>query len=272
MLDKIFYKIGLGEKEVAIYFTLLEEGASTATNLSKKVQIPRSTLYAFLEVLLERGLVIQSLYDGTKLWFAQSPEVLVKLIDSELNEWSNIKTGFLNILPDLLEKRAIDISDPKFQYFQGIEGVKSILKDMLLYRDINTEAFWPISSMVDILGVSFFEALNVQRIQQNIYTKAIWPKNRIVDIEKNKFLGVGKEFRREIRIAPSEIDCTMGYWAYYNKVAFVSSRKECFGFIVESSELRTLLSTQFSMLWSISKPLNVSLEKTKEFLEKHIKF
>ena len=82
---------------------------------------------------------------------------------------------------------------------------------MLLYRDLETQAFWPISEMVEVLGKDFFIFLNQSRIRQNLYTKAIWPSGRMLDIKNNSFLGVGKEFKREIRIAPPSVECTMGY-------------------------------------------------------------
>jgi hypothetical protein len=46
----------------------------------------------------------------------------------------------------------------------------------------------------------------------------------------------------------------MGYWVYQNKAAFISSRAEGFGFIIESRELVAMLLTQFELLWSLSTP------------------
>lgn len=59
----------------------------------------------------------------------------------------------------------------------------------------------------------------------------------------------------------------MGYWIYGNKVAFISSRKESFGFIIESAELATMLRTQFEVLWKASKPITVDPKDTNLFLE-----
>jgi hypothetical protein len=50
-------------------------------------------------------------------------------------------------------------------------------------------------------------------------------------------------------------------------VAFISSKKESFGFIVESRELRQLLKTQFDILWQMSKRLEVDPKYTQEFLK-----
>lgn len=73
---------------------------------------------------------------------------------------------------------------------------------------------------------------------------------------------------REVRKRQAGLDCSMGYWAYGNRVAFISSMQECFGFVVESAELRHMLKTQFEILWSMSKRIDVPIEATKEFLGK----
>lgn len=59
----------------------------------------------------------------------------------------------------------------------------------------------------------------------------------------------------------------MGYWIYGNKVAFISSRKESFGFIIESAELVEMLRTQFEVLWKTSKPIKVDPKDTNLFLQ-----
>lgn len=137
---------------------------------------------------------------------------------------------------------------------------------MLLYDDIETQAFWPIKAMLDILSPDFFRYLNKERIKNHIYTRAIWPQSQVVDIKKHLYLGAGGEFQREIRIAPEGIDFSMGYWIYKDKAAFISSRKESFGFIIESRELVEMLLAQFEVIWKISKALKMESEDTASFL------
>ena len=66
---------------------------------------------------------------------------------------------------------------------------------------------------------------------------------------------------------PHQSNVQWDIWAYGKKVAFVSSRRECFGYIVESAELRQLLKTQHDIIWEISEPIKVPLKYTANFLE-----
>ncbi len=155
---------------------------------------------------------------------------------------------------------------PRFQLFEGVEGVQHVLKDMLNFRECTTYALWPIKSMMEILSEDFFRYHNKERIRRKLYTRAIWPQKEAV-VEKNPFLGVGEEFYREIRIAPEPLNFTMGYWMYQNRIAFLSSRAESFGFIIESQEMAEMLRAQHDFLWESSAPLKVNALATQGFLD-----
>ncbi|MBX7144377.1 MAG: helix-turn-helix domain-containing protein [Oligoflexia bacterium] len=268
MLDSLFRKFGLGNSEAQVYSELLQAGALTAGALAKRLKIPRSSLYGFLANLSEIGLVKQSERHAVKFWRAEAPERISTLLDSQITSWESAKEQFAGLLPQLKSKEARDFVAPKFSFYEGAQGVRQILEDVLLYRDISTECFWPAKEMMEMLGYDYMEQHNLRRIRQGIFIRSIWMPGKMVDVSRHIFLGVGKPFKREIRIAPQGVDCAMGYWAYHNKVGFISSRKESFGFIVESLELRQLLKTQFDLLWQLSKVHAVDLKLTEKFLDK----
>jgi isopropylmalate/homocitrate/citramalate synthase len=87
-----------------------------------------------------------------------------------------------------------------------------------------------------------------------------------VEIKNHPYFGSGKEFKREIKIAPKEIDFTMGYWIYGNKTVFISSQKESFGFILESVEFAQMLKAQFKVMWQMSKTLAINPDDVKSFV------
>ena len=116
--------------------------------------------------------------------------------------------------------------------FEGKEEMKNIPRDLLLYRNIRGKSYWPIKDMFKSLGEGFFEEFNKERVRRGIYIDAIWPENQVIDMDDYPFMGTGGKFMREIRVAPKDINFSMGYWIYENKVSFVSSQKDNFGFII----------------------------------------
>ncbi len=266
MLETSFLSLGLTEEETKTYISLLETGPATVAMLAQKLGKPRPSLYGFLKRLQDKGLITQSAKDGVRTYVAEAPEKVEILFQEKIDALNRSQRAYQELIPALREKVPTAFLNPKFQLYEGAEGLQFVLKDMLLYKNIETYAFWPIKAMVDILSPDFFRSHNKSRIKNNIYTKALWPAEQTVDIKKHPYLGVGEDFRREIRIAPKEIDSTMGYWIYNDKVAFISSRKESFGFIIESRELVQMLLSQFNFIWATSKSIQISSPETDSFI------
>ncbi|MFZ4649016.1 MAG: TrmB family transcriptional regulator [Patescibacteria group bacterium] len=267
MLDEIFGKLGLKKEHSDTYLTLLESGVVSAGNLAKRLNIPRTTLYGLLNDLSRGGLVLQSEKENIKLWQAVDPENIKIILNDKINSLENTRNSFNSIIEKLKSSQKTDFFSPKFNYFEGAEEMKTMLKNVLLYDDLHTELCWPVKDIIKVVGAEFLNEFNKKRIRNNIYIRVIWPIDKTSDITKDTFLAPGKEVKREVRIAPEGIDFSMGYWAYGNKVIFMSSKKENFGFIVESKELRQLIKTQFEILWNVSAPLKDDPTSSKMFLD-----
>jgi sugar-specific transcriptional regulator TrmB len=265
MIDTTLEKLGLRDEEIKTFLFLLENGAQTAGTMAKKTGLSRPSLYGFLKKLQNSGLVVESQKNAVKTFQASSKEKIQAVMNERIKELEKGKSDIETVFAEL-QKGAIT-SAPKFQFFEGREGARHVFKDVLLYSNTETKSYWPIKKMIEVIGEDAFRYLNKERIKRNIYTQAIWPEKQVVDIKDHPYLGVGDDFLREIRIAPKEIDFSMGYWIYENKVSFVSSQKEAFGFIVESKELVEMLSSQFDLIWKVSKKIEVPKVHTDPFLK-----
>lgn len=266
-LIESFHTLGLSQDHLRIFLILTEYGDHTILELSKRTKIPRTTLYTLIEPLEKKGFISRSNELGKTFWSAIQPENVRGIFEKEIFAISQAKNAYEDFLPELLKKRSRRTKTPLLRHFSGVEGIRNVLRDMLNYNNIETQAFWPIRLMVEVLGEEFFIEHNIRRIRQNIWTRALWPEEKALNLKRFQFLGEGKEFRREIRIAPKSIDTPMGYWIYSDKVAFLSSRSELFGFIVQSEELKALLLTQFEFIWLHSKRLQVPKEWTEDFIK-----
>jgi len=52
---------------------------------------------------------------------------------------------------------------PKFQTFDDKKILQNIMKDILLYRDMECQTFWPIKAMMEILSPDFFRYFNKEK-------------------------------------------------------------------------------------------------------------
>lgn len=266
MIKKILNDIGLSNNASRIYMRLIETGHSSARQLAENLNLPRPTVYDNLKLLIKNSLVIEKEEENKKIFGIDDIKNLQNLISSKIELLKIDQQKIIDILPDL--KLGFKSLEPKIKFYSGTEGIKQVLKDLLWYENIESLTMWPISEMVKILGAEYLENLNIRRIKQKISIRGIWPESKAVNFKDYPFLGVGKEHLRELRFAPKGMSWNMSYWLYADKVAFISSEQEYFGFVVHSRDFTELMKSQFEVIWKLSKPIKPQPQYTDKFLEK----
>jgi len=264
MFKKLFEDLGLSENTRRVYLQLIENGASSARMLAENLSIPRPSVYDNLKLLIQKGLVIERNEENKKLFQVDDLKNLPRLLTNKISSLQKEQKELEDILPRLLSQA--QAVEPKIKFYSGVEGVRQVLNDMLWYKDLHTMALWPISEMVELLGKEYMADMNRKRIRQKLSTRGIWPEDKKVDLKNHPFLGVGEGFYREIRIAPKGMTWNMSYWVYADKVAFISSRKETFGFVIHSRDFAEMIKAQFEVIWKASKPIKAEPEYTDPFL------
>ncbi len=265
MFKKLFEDLGLSENTHRVYLQLIENGTSSARMLAENLSIPRPSVYDNLKILIQKGLVIERNEGNKKLFQVDDVKNLPRLLKNKITSLQKEESDLENLLPKLLmQTQAIE---PKIKFYSGVEGVRQVLNDMLWYKNIDTVALWPISEMVELLGKEYMADMNRKRIRQKLSTRGIWPEDKRVNLKDHPFLGVGDKFYREIRIAPKGMTWNMSYWVYADKVAFISSRKETFGFVIHSRDFAEMIKAQFEVIWKASKAIKAEPQHTNEFLK-----
>jgi sugar-specific transcriptional regulator TrmB len=264
MLKDILKNLDLPEKAIEAYIILLETGSLSARQLANKLSIPRPSIYNYLNLLKTEGLVWENQTDNKNLFGISDIQNLQRRLREKAGAILQTEQELIKILPSIKKRNAVE---PKIQIYSGREGVKKALNELFWCENIETYTMWPISNMIEILGEDFLERLNRSRIKNNVSVKALWPTDKKVKLKDYPFLGVGKKHLRELRITPKQLSWNMSYWIYGDKVAFVSSDQELFGFIVQSQDFVDMLKSQFNLIWQISAPVKPEPKHTDIFLK-----
>ena len=109
---------------------------------------------------------------------------------------------------------------------------------------------WPHKEMVNVLGKESLIRFNNRRLQEKITIHALWKHD---SKPSNDYIWSGKDTLTKRKYTKKSVDWTMGYTIYGDKVSFISSHKEVFGFIVNSSEFTALMRLHFDVIWSDSR-------------------
>jgi len=252
-IQKLLKIFRLRDIEAKLYEELFLGGTLSASEIAKRVEVSRTSVYDLLEHLVAVGLITETLQGVTKKFIVQSPAKIQLLIAEKEQELNDAKC----VTEELQQTyNRNHISDkPRLQLFEGRAELQQMMKDLLLYRDITVFAYWPIKKMLALLSSEFLINFHKERAKRNIALRVIWPATQLSALKANQFLNTNLGLKREARVAPHDIDFSLGYSIYNNTVRFISSSNENFGFLVESFELAEMMKTQYDILWKNSKRL-----------------
>jgi len=232
--------IGLTDKEARVYIACLEAGSNVVSKIGKLAGLNRVTAYDILEKLKEKGFVNFLTKNNLKYFSATDPEIIVA---ETQRKTQNLKS----ILPDLKRLKG-DTVHPHIQYFEGVDGIKTIYADTLISkteilnyansREIRN--FWP----------DYDKEYVEKRAKKKIFLKGIAPNDKW----GKQVHTDDKKYFREIRlIDPKRFDFTNEINIYDDKVAIASFSSELIGMIIESKEIANTQRAIFKMAWEFAK-------------------
>ena len=248
-LEQCLLELGLSEKEAKVYLAALELGPVNIQNLTHKSGIRRSTVYEMLKSLEKQGLVAETVRGKRRIFMASPPESLKNKLKS--------KEALLNdILPELRSLNNTSAIKPKITYYEGRDGLRQIYN--LALEAKNKKADWvsPINSVFETVGEDFLNKYVEIKKKMGYWIRSI----HIVERQESgyKYLDP-KTFEttlRRVRFAPKGIDIPNAIAIWDEKVAIISSRKEGFGFIIESKDFTQTMKIFYNLLWNISAPFS----------------
>lgn len=127
MEKEILIKIGLTNREADAYLALLQLQDALASEIAEKTNESRSHVYDTLNSLIAKGLASYVIRNNQKIFRAASPDKLVDYLNEKVNLIDKI-------LPSLKSLHKPKSEKPIIEIFEGKEGIKTILNDVLEER------------------------------------------------------------------------------------------------------------------------------------------
>lgn len=229
-------QFGLNQKQAQVYLGLLELGTATVIEVAKKTGIKRTTVYDVLVELEKKGLIAQSKKGKRRIFLAQEPERLEKILEEK-------KSKLQELLPALKSLINTAGTKPVIRYFEGIEGIKEVYRDTLKYQG-ELVAF-VTENIIAKLGQDFAYEYKEKRKKALITVRVIGPDSpEIVEYKKTD-----QHDLKETRLVPKDqFPFSIEMNLYGNKVAFMSFNEQL-GLIVESNEIANNVKFLFELAW-----------------------
>lgn len=240
----ITQNLGLTDKEAAVYLAILELGSSSIHPIATQSGVKRTSIYYFIDHLVELGLIEKIKLRNRWHWLAKPPEALIDLQQKRLFD---VKEA----LPELKGIFNLTTNKPKISYFEGLEQMKNILWEETRCKK-ELLGIWSGQEVADLFGTTLLDEVDQRRRTKGITVRVVRVLAADAPFEQYKDQPGSN---RQLRYAPEGTKFPMAMTIYDTaKVSFMSSKKEGFGFIIESAEFFQVMKVLFEGYWGLSRP------------------
>lgn len=253
-LKDLFQALDLDTNEIKTYLTIVENGSMTASQISKIINIPRSTIYGFLDTLVDKGLIFKSAIKSKTCFVALDPkEAFQKYIAIEKEKLLK-KEKSIEELSDFLMpyfSRSTN-SIPRIKVFEGKKSIESMLKYYEpkwreSYLQIGEDTMWGFQdhTFVDEYKNWHKTSWKFESQREKI---CLFSTKEGVRQQKNE-----KIKNREIRLLPKGYEFKSSIWVHGEYVILGSTRQEPHQVIlIYDSIISSNLRTVFKLLWKLT--------------------
>ncbi|MBN1617819.1 ArsR family transcriptional regulator [Candidatus Dojkabacteria bacterium] len=258
-IQKYLESIGLSSVESKIYLKLLEVGSCSISEISRKTELPRTTVDRHLHRLSNKGLISKTVRKSTKLFTAETPLKLSLLLSDKAIELedrlSNIKKkqkklgsivkNIQKLLPESDESENLSI-----KYFEGVTGVQNTYKEIsnsnasIIYTFLNVTRYFDIFPATHDLFKKFLKNNPESKILEILVgnTKSIKLTNAIQDIGERCICKTG-----DASIAFNDLDILI----YDGTVAMIELKSiDPTVILIKSEIISNGLKDMHKMLWN----------------------
>ncbi len=240
----ILKKLGLGDKEIKVYLSLIEYGSASVRSLADTTGLNRGTVYDILKKLQEQGLT--SFYDiKTKQHFtAEDPSRLLGLIEEKEAEIENTKNRLKEFIPELNSLAKKGGNKPTAKLYEDKIGIRHILEDVLDSLEPGDEYYVYSATVASDDVKAAYPDFTKDRIKKKIVVKAISlaKGGSVSGLDERRWLGTDEDTATYILI-------------YGGKCAFISrdASGKPVGVLIENEMIYSTQKNIFIKLWNFLK-------------------
>lgn len=249
MLTKELEEFGLSEKEAKIYLALVELEIATAHQVAERADVNRSSTYVVLDSLLHKGLVSVSNDKNVKQYVATNPEVLLREIDTEIEQKKIVREGINKILPELKALHRETKKRPKVRVFEGKKGLIASFEDSLTSKEKLIRVTSAVSKMTKLLPL-YFPKYVKKRKELGITMKGIHLDDTTArTLQRLKIINP----QNHILLDADKYNFPVDYAIYDDKIAYMTAEGGGLSIIVESPGIAEVSKEIFDLAFEKAK-------------------
>lgn len=236
--------------EAELYISLLESGPMSVAELAEAVKINRTAAYAYINSLLNKGVVVKIKGKSNKI-AANSPENLNYLVEQRLSIAKNLKEKLPPIISVLNASfpRLRANSDSEMKYYKGRNGVKAIYEECLKAKELRS--YYSAADIINVFPENF--QLFNDSFKYNPEIKMYEICEDSPQARRQIEFAYGKEHKRYFwRLLPNDVKLTSNDILIYDgKVSIINikDKDNIEGVALSNSDYYNNSKQLFNLLW-----------------------
>lgn len=236
--EKALEELGLTPEESTIYLGLLRVGGSIASSIAKETGIKRTTVYALLRSLANKGFVTMYYRKRKQLYYAEKPQRVVEYFEKKIS-------GFAEIIPALesIGKKQIQISG--IRLIETVNELKKFYRGILSdyknrnYRIIGNTNAW------EGIEPDFFRDFRIKRGRENISTRLL------LTHDSRGLNPTKKELLREFKYLSAKYNFKSTMDIFNDKILIVSPELSCLAVVIAVPAMVDVFKMVFGIIWDL---------------------
>jgi HTH-type transcriptional regulator, sugar sensing transcriptional regulator len=240
-LTKALEQFGLNKKQAKIYLTVLELGSATVNSIARKSGIARSSCYDILNSLIEKGIASSFKKKNVRNFSVDDPRRILELTKEKAEVLEKV-------LPELNALYSSAKDRPSIRFYQGIEGMKQIFREILEDNVGEVLSFGSADDLLKTMGDYHLEFVK-KRVKAKIMVRSILKKTEIGQARKK----LGEQELRKVKFVPADFSYYGIMVIFGNKIALFSLKKDYVAILIESKEIKDVQQAMFEYIWQTAE-------------------
>lgn len=253
MYEESLKQLGLTEEQSKIYNILLTNGTLIARKISLLSGFKRGFTYKILDQLEALQLVEKVEKEGkTTIFTPKHPGILLEVLEEKKRTLATQTESFRGVIGQMTSDFNLILGKPNIQFFEGIDGIKTVLEDSLYTKG-------------EILTYADLES-----IQKHIPDINSWyVKEREKDQIKNRGLVLNTPFNRSFlkdyythitntKLIPITSEPFSTIMKIYNdKISYITLGEHMIGVIITGKAISDMHRKLFEFSWNAAEDLSI---------------
>lgn len=238
---KIIKELGLPEQEAEAYLALLRLGGGLASTIAKEMGVKRTTVYAILQSLAAKNLVLVYFRKSRKYYHPIPPHKMAAIFEKKLDIFKHLIPTLSSMekkQDQLFGLRFIETKEELKQFYLDIrEEYKSRRKDK--YCVISSDVSW------ENIDPEFFRQYRKDRARIGIKTQMLFSEDSRENLKKTT------EPLREYKFLPKDYNLKSSINIFHDKVLIVDIKSDSLAVVISIQTMVETFKAVFEILWQL---------------------